>query len=184
MMSFALMAETGLMVAWGACLATLFAAFWTADRGPPAVAAAALGFAAGGALSIALLPWLDDRFGRGTLLSTTYVGVAAAPLLVANFVAAFEAPFLAVACALLALSVCATPQRVAIAYDLCPSRTRLRSSLDFQAVRLASGSVGVAAVALTAGTFEHLGLWLASAYAVMGLAVFATTLGSLGRRRA
>jgi len=177
-----LVAETALAVAAAACGTSLLAHRWTLSEAGAAAAAIGAGAAAGSVAFAAAAPALDAALGRGRFLAVAYSAAAVGPLLVAGYLPQRDAALLGAAAALLAFAFCAAPQRFALAFDLCPSRSRLRSSLDFHGLRLATGAAGVALVALGEPLSPSLGLLLASAYGVFGVAVFAPTLGGLGRR--
>ncbi len=182
MLRYHLIAETSLVVALGASLAAVADGVWLADAAGEAALAVAVGAVVGAAFFGAASPTLDKVLGRGRFLSTVWVAGAAGPLLVASYLADGTVLWLAVAAALFAYAICSAPQRYALVFDLCPSKSRLRSSLDFHAIRMASGAAGVAGVVWGEGLLSSLGLLLASAYGVLGLAIFTPTLGQLGRR--
>lgn len=183
MLLYALVAESGLAAAIGASFAGLGYGVTVVEDVQAIMVAATAGGALGAVAYFSAAPRLDEALGRGRLLSVAYLTAALGPLLVLAFLGGGSVVALAAAAALFAFSLAASPQRYAIVFDLCPSRTRLRSSLDFHAVRLAAGAVGVAAVVVGYGLFEPLGLLLVSAWGVLGTAIFLPTLGSLGRRR-
>jgi hypothetical protein len=183
MLLYYLVAETGLMVAAAACVTAILMQFWYGGETVGAVIGISLGAIVGASVFALLAPRIDASLGRGRLLSTAYVASAAGPLLVAGFLSNNDPAFLAAAAALFGFAASVAPQRFAIAFDLCPSRTRLRSSLDLHAIRFVAGSGGVLLVVYGRELFEPLGLLVASAFGVMALTTFVLTLGSLGRPR-
>jgi hypothetical protein len=129
-----------------------------------------------------LAPEIDVRQGRGRLLSLMPLLAGTAPLLVAAEAGGGGLPFLLGAAALFAFILSSAPQRYALAFDLCPSKGRLRAAMDFQGAKLAAASLVSMLAFFANALLPTIGLLLLSALGLFAFAVFGATLGGLGRR--
>jgi hypothetical protein len=135
-----------------------------------------------GVLMFALVaPSVDLALGRGRLLALAPALAAVAPLLVGASIPTGDLFALFGASALFAFAWASAPQRYALTFDLSPSKGRLRAACDIQGTKL---FVAALAPSIYLGSEKFLtgsGLIVASGFCVLALAIFAPTLGGLGR---
>lgn len=183
MMSVQLVSELSLTFAAGAVASVLLRMSYGYLDEPPAYALA-IGVLIGAVSWAAIAPAAESRLGRGRLLGLALVSMAVAPLLLASYdPRGHPAPLVLAVCAM-AFAWSASVPRFALSFDLSPSQRRLRRSYDLQGFRLLGGSAGFLADQLLLWFLPTQGLLLASAFAVTAAALFAPTLGALGRNRA
>jgi hypothetical protein len=152
-----------------------------ARRLPDIPLAVALGGITGAAVFAIAAPALDRALGRGRLLTLSLAGAGAAPLVIASSGRVLDPVLLLAACAIAAFALSSAPQRYALTYDLATSTGRLRIACDLQALKLVGAALGPLGFVAVERAAPGLGLVVASAVAFVALAIFAPTLGSLGR---
>lgn len=145
--------------------------------------AALLGSSAGAAVFGLLAPSIDHFYSRGRLLSVALLCGAIAPLFVAAALPSGEAFAVFAACALFTFAWASAPQRYALTFDLSSSKGRMRAACDIQAAKLAVGAAAPWVFLVAEGALAGMGLVIASAAGMLGVAAFAPTLGGLGRRQ-
>jgi hypothetical protein len=183
MLRFDFLAEAAFAFAGAATLTAILLSAWVATERVSAAAALALGAAVGVVFHGLLAPTLDYALGRGRLLALTPLAGALFPLAAGAALATGDVFALLAAAALWAFGASLAPQRFALLFDLAPSRGRLRAAADMHGAKLGAAAVAPAAYWSLEGLSAGSGLLIASVVCLAAFALFAPTLGGLGRRQ-
>jgi len=183
MLRYDFAAEAALAFACSASLAAVFLAVWSPLQRETVVTALALGAVVGVVCYVLFAPTLDFLLGRGRFLSTAPLAGAMFPLAVgAGLGTASSLPFFA-AGALWAFAASSAPQRYALLYDLASSRGRMRVAADAHGAKLVVAALAPWTYVGVEGLLPGTGLLSASLVCLIAFALFAPTLGGLGRRQ-
>lgn len=181
MLRHAFAADAGIAFAIASCAAAVVVAPLTFNQIEGVAAAAGLGGVLGALLFALLAPRIEEASGRGRLLAFALLCAALAPAALAAS-PRLDPVLVMAAAALAAFALSSAPLRGALLFDLATSRGRLRTAADLQAAKLAAAAAGPLCVVAVESAAPGLGLVVPSAVAFASLALFAPTLGSLGRR--